>query len=206
MPPAEERRGWPPLPGDYRVLRYRAPVAVCTLNSGLASDLAKTAPEGLAIVGTTHTGNLGIERLIRNVVANPHIRRLVLCGEDTRQAVGHLPGQSLRSLFANGLDETGRIRGARGRRPILKNVTRGQVDALLRHVELVQLEGDIDAGELSSQVRRAAETAPSAFDGGVGDVPVETVAAVDFTVFLAQAAREAWRGEDCCAQERHDEA
>lgn len=28
-----ERRGWPPLPGDYHVVRYGAPVAVCTLNS-----------------------------------------------------------------------------------------------------------------------------------------------------------------------------
>lgn len=29
----ETRAGWPPLPGSYRVLRYHAPVAVCTLNS-----------------------------------------------------------------------------------------------------------------------------------------------------------------------------
>jgi tetrahydromethanopterin S-methyltransferase subunit A len=28
----EERQGWPPLPGAYTVLRYHAPVAVCTLN------------------------------------------------------------------------------------------------------------------------------------------------------------------------------
>jgi hypothetical protein len=36
---AEERVGWPPLPGNYHVLRYRAAVAVCTLNSeGLASS------------------------------------------------------------------------------------------------------------------------------------------------------------------------
>ena len=28
----EQRQGWPPLPGAYTVLRYHAPVAVCTLN------------------------------------------------------------------------------------------------------------------------------------------------------------------------------
>ena len=27
----EERKGWPPLPGAYTVLRYQAPVAICTL-------------------------------------------------------------------------------------------------------------------------------------------------------------------------------
>ncbi|MGE5158350.1 MAG: tetrahydromethanopterin S-methyltransferase subunit A, partial [Gemmatimonas sp.] len=101
-----ERSGWPPLPGEYTVLRYGASVAVCTLNSdALAKELAQLAPEGLAIVGTLRTENLGIERVIRNLLANPNIRWLVLCGDDTRQLVGHLPGQSMESLFANGLDD-----------------------------------------------------------------------------------------------------
>jgi hypothetical protein len=43
--PVEARAGWPPLPGSYRVLRYRAPVAVCTLNSqelvGVADPLIR---------------------------------------------------------------------------------------------------------------------------------------------------------------------
>lgn len=111
----EERTGWPPLPGDYSVIRYGAPVAVCALNSEpLVKRLGEHKPEGLAIVGTMHTENLGIERVIKNTLANPHIRFLLLCGEDTQQAVGHLPGQSFESLFHNGLDEQGRIIGARG--------------------------------------------------------------------------------------------
>ena len=109
------RPGWPPLPGDFYVIRYGAPVAVCTLNSeALALSLANRKPDGLAIIGTMHTENLGIERVIKNVLANAHIRFLLLCGEDTQQAVGHLPGQSLQSLFRNGLDDRGRINGARG--------------------------------------------------------------------------------------------
>jgi tetrahydromethanopterin S-methyltransferase subunit A len=107
----EHREGWPPLPGDYHVLRYRAPVAVCTLNSeALGAHLDALAPEGLAIVGTMHTENLGIERIIKNTTSNPHIRFLVLCGEDTQQAIGHLPGQSLQSLFENGVDERARMK------------------------------------------------------------------------------------------------
>lgn len=88
----EERRGWPPLPGDYAVIRYGAPVAVCALNSEpMVKALAGRKPDGLAVVGTMHTENLGIERVIKNTLANPHIRFLLLCGEDTRQAVDHLP-------------------------------------------------------------------------------------------------------------------
>ncbi len=36
------RQGWPPLPGAYQVLRYQAPVAVCTLTSeDLAAAVAR---------------------------------------------------------------------------------------------------------------------------------------------------------------------
>lgn len=173
---SEERTGWPPLPGDYHVVRYRASVAVCTLNSdGLAARLAALAPEGLAIAGTLHTENLGIERIVRNVLANPHIRRLLLCGEDTRQAIGHLPGQSLESLFEGGVDDGGRIRGAHGKRPILKNVTRAQVAAFLRQVALVSLIGETDPQAVSDEVRRSAAAAPGRFEGAPADAGVPTI-------------------------------
>ncbi|MBV8894294.1 MAG: tetrahydromethanopterin S-methyltransferase subunit A, partial [Acidobacteria bacterium] len=83
--PAKRRtsaRDGPPLAGSYYVLRYQAPVAVCTLNSGeLAGELRTLSPSRLSIVGTMHTENLGIERLIRNVAANLNLRFLVLCGQ-----------------------------------------------------------------------------------------------------------------------------
>ena len=173
-----ERGGWPPLLGDYHVLRYRAPVAICTLNSAeLASRLAELSPEGVALVGTLHTENLGIERIIRNVLANPHIRFLVLCGVDTQQAIGHLPGQSLASLFHEGLDERSRILGARGRRPVLANVSREQVDAFLRQVELVPLIGEVREDVIVARTRERAAHAPGPFDGAPADVVVETIRA-----------------------------
>jgi len=52
----QEREGWPPLPGDYTVLRYRAPVAICTLTDiDLATALTGRQPEGIAIVGSLQT-------------------------------------------------------------------------------------------------------------------------------------------------------
>ena len=70
----EERAGWPPLPGEYRVLRYRAPVAICTLTEEeLAARLADAQLTGVALVGRLHTESLGIERAIKNTVANPNI-------------------------------------------------------------------------------------------------------------------------------------
>ncbi|WP_428265856.1 DUF4346 domain-containing protein [Haliangium sp.] len=163
---AVERRGWPPLTGDYRVVRWRAPVAVCTLNSAeLAAHLSRDRPAGVSIVGTLHTENLGIERIIRNILANPHIRFLILCGEDTTQAIGHLPGQSLASLLANGLDERGRILGARGKRPVLKNVNREQVDAFRRQVEAIELLGEERSSVVRDRVRECTARDPGPFSG-----------------------------------------
>jgi tetrahydromethanopterin S-methyltransferase subunit A len=171
-----ERGGWPPLPGDYHVSRYRAPVALCTLNSdALAARVSERSPDGLAITGTLHTENLGIERLIKNVLGNPHLRFLILCGEDTQQAIGHLPGQSLESLFKGGMDERGRIRRARGKRPVLKNVRADQVEAFLEQVELVGLIGEQEEERIVETIAICASRDPGEFEGAPGDSGLETV-------------------------------
>jgi tetrahydromethanopterin S-methyltransferase subunit A len=129
----------------------------------------------MALVGTLRTENLGIERLLRNVLANPHVRVLVLCGDDARQAVGHLPGQSLASLFASGVDASGRILGAMGRRPVLKNVTREQVSAFLRQVSLVPMIGEEREDAVRQRVAACAVSAPGPFAEAPPDTGVEVV-------------------------------
>lgn len=177
----DERAGWPPLAGDYQVVRYRGTVAVCTLNSEtLAKSIADLAPDGVAVVGTMQTENLGIERLIRNVLANRNIRHLVLCGDDTRQAIGHLPGQSLDALVANGVDDGMRIVGARGKRPILKNVTASQVEMFRRQIALVSLVGTTDEGAIVEAIAACEARALGPFDGETAaEIEVDTVVATE---------------------------
>ena len=171
-----ERTGWPPLPGDYYVLRYQAPVAVCTLNSSeLAADIRGRAPAGLSIVGTLHTENLGIERLIRNVIGNPNLRFLILCGQDAQQRIGHLPGQSLASLFANGFDERLRIIGAQGKRPVLKNTTPDDIAAFRQSVELVNLLGEERTPVIADEIARCAARNPGIASRAGAENPVEVV-------------------------------
>lgn len=172
----EEREGWPPLPGDYSVVRYEAPVAVCALNSeSLAKGLRDRRPEGLAIAGTMHTENLGIERVIKNTLANPNIRFMVLCGEDTQRAIGHLPGQSFESLFRNGLDERGRIIGAKGKRPVLKNVNQDEIQAFLRQVELVPAIGEDDSDKIEKIISACAQRNPGPDPSPFKSAPVERI-------------------------------
>ena len=172
--PVEARAGWPPLPGSYRVLRYRAPVAVCTLNSEeLIAAVAVAEPEAIAIAGTLQTENLGIERLVTNVLANPFIRFLVVCGADSQKAIGHLSGQSLIALARNGMNENRRIISAKGKRPVLRNLEPTAVDHFRSTVEVIDLIGVSDIEPIRAAVRGCVDRNPGAADPfGPNHVPV----------------------------------
>ncbi|MEW6230919.1 MAG: hypothetical protein AB1566_01235, partial [Chloroflexota bacterium] len=65
-------------------------------------NLVRLAVEtGAALAGTLQTENIGIEKLICNMVGNPNIRYLVLCGEEV---IGHRTGDAVRALLQHGID------------------------------------------------------------------------------------------------------
>src|SRR5712691_2487560 len=104
---------WPVVDGSYSVGDSTAPVAVCALTSDELLRPIALLP-GVAIAGEVQTANLGIERIILNVTANPSIRFLLLCGKESRL---FRPGQSLAALAENGVDTEGHIIGAQGYEP-----------------------------------------------------------------------------------------
>ena len=115
--------------------------------------MAETPCAGSPLAQVQHfVQNLGIERLIENVVANTGIRRVVLCGADTAGKVGHFPGQSLLALVENGVDDKGRIIGAKGKRPVLKNVDPERVARFREQVVVVDRRGVEALGELRAVI------------------------------------------------------
>jgi tetrahydromethanopterin S-methyltransferase subunit A len=144
--PPEGTSSWPPLPGSYRVLDPRAEGSICTLASeDLYEALADEAPPGVAIVGSMVTENLGIERLVRNVVANPAVSWLLLCGIDSK---GHKAGESLLALSRNGVDAEMRIVGAPGQRARLANLTPAEVERFRRRVTVFSHLGVTNSDEV----------------------------------------------------------
>lgn len=173
----EARDGWPPLPGSYTVLRYNASVAVCTLtDETLAARVAGVAGSAIAIVGSVYTENLGIERIVMNILANPNIRFLLLCGPDSKQKIGHLPGQSMVALARHGLDDCSRIREAAGRRPVLKNVDRPAVAHFRSTVEVVDQIGESDVIAIVQRARDCAARSPGPSQPFESSRVVDTVA------------------------------
>jgi tetrahydromethanopterin S-methyltransferase subunit A len=153
-----KKRIWPFVPGSYYVLDPAAPVAVTTLGSvALAKEVADAKPTGLCIVGKVETENIGIEKIIRNVISNPAIRYFVCAGAEPPK---HLTGATFLALFKNGIDAARRIPGSPGMRPVLPNLDRAEVDAFRRQVEPINLIGCTDPALIAVKVAELAARAP----------------------------------------------
>jgi tetrahydromethanopterin S-methyltransferase subunit A len=126
-----------------------ASVSICTLaDDPLKLKLERDGRFQGIIIGGLHTENLGIEHIISYCLQNPHIRYIVVCGEDGQQAIGHLAGQSFIALAENGTDEQGTILGAKGKRPILKNLTPEAIQHFRKQVTLIDAIGETSADKV----------------------------------------------------------
>ena len=94
----EPAEGWPVINGDYIVGDPQS----CVAGATLASTLKRSwwMPEHIA--GPCKTENLGIEKMVANLISNPNIRFLLLCGSEVQ---GHITGQSIEALHASGVDQ-----------------------------------------------------------------------------------------------------
>lgn len=153
---------WPPVPGEYFAFcdGPSCPVAVSTLSSvELSERLASIRPKELCIVGKTETENIGIDKVIKNTITNPTIRFLLLAGRDPK---GHHSGRTLLALWENGVDEGVKVIGSPGRRPVLRNVTREEVEAFRRQVKVVDMIGCEDLDRIIEKLKElSSEPSPS---------------------------------------------
>ncbi len=171
---------WPPVEGEYTVIDRSAPIAVTTLSSvKLEAKLVKANPSGLCIVGKTETENIGIDKIVKNVISNTSISHLILAGKDT---AGHQSGKTLLALWENGVDKNMRIIGSEGRRPILKNVSSSDVDKFRKQITMDDQTGCENIRTLTRRVKELAVEAlsskPASGCGCHGDCSDQQTAAM----------------------------
>lgn len=131
-------KDWPLEKGDYLLGNPKSPVAVVTPIPD--KKIWKAGVEkGAAIGGRLLTANIGLEKLVCNIVSNPNIRFLVLAGKESR---GHKSGDALLALKAHGYDpKTKRIKGTKAQTPYLWNLEPGVVKRFREQVEVIDLLG-----------------------------------------------------------------
>jgi tetrahydromethanopterin S-methyltransferase subunit A len=177
---------WPVVDGEYVVGDPDAPVAVCTLTSEkLVDRLAQVAD--VAIAGQVFTANLGIERIVTNVTANPAIRFLLLCGKDSRL---FRPGQSLSALVDNGADEQSRIIGSEGYEPVVASLSASQIEQFRRQIELVDRSGESDPQVLAADIATLTARNPGRFDDSSLAVQATPLGSQRFTPIRPGGKRE----------------
>jgi tetrahydromethanopterin S-methyltransferase subunit A len=148
--------GYPPEEGCYLRGNDYSPVAVVVI---LRWEREKTPPSieqlvrvavesGAALAGTLQTENIGLEKVVCNLVANLNIRFLVVCGPETP---GHLVGDAILALAKNGVDPGKRIVGAKAPTPYLFNVPLEFIERFREQVTVIDL---VDEG--SPEVLRQA--------------------------------------------------
>lgn len=142
---------YPPEEGRYIRGNDASPVAVAII---LCSDADKIPPEienlvragiesGAALSGTIQTENIGFEKLICNVIANPNIRYLIIGGPESE---GHLTGEAMKELVRSGVDEKKRIRNTSSPHPFLHNIPTEFIDRFRKQLSVIdlQFEGNPD--------------------------------------------------------------
>jgi tetrahydromethanopterin S-methyltransferase subunit A len=154
---------WPPHPGEYIVGNPLGSVAICTMsNRELPQKLIAAVGPDLAIAGRCDTENIGIEKVVLNLLANSHIRWLVLCGVE---APGHRAADAFLRLKERGVDPNMRVLESASWRPVLKNLTLFDVARFREQIELVNLIGVTAVSEIVEAAHEAAKkpTAPLSF-------------------------------------------
>ena len=136
---------YPPEDGRYVRGNDASPVAVAII---LNHDADKIPPEieilvrtgiesGAALSGTIQTENIGFEKVVCNIVANPNIRYMIVGGPESE---GHLTGDALKALIRNGVDEKMRIRDTSAPHPFLYNLPMEFIDRFRKQLTLIDLQ------------------------------------------------------------------
>jgi len=149
--------GWPLVKGDFHSGDANSPVAVVTMGSHL--DEQGICDAGAALCGSCKTENLGLEKVIANVIANPNIRFILLVGTEVK---GHLSAQTLIALHKNGVKD-GRVVGAEGAIPFIENLNDAAIKRFQEQVEVVNIMETEDVSVVKAKINELKARDPGAF-------------------------------------------
>ena len=135
---------YPPEEGCYLRGNDHSPVVVIVILKWRREETPPSIEQlvragiesGAALSGTLQTENVGLEKIICNVIANPNIRYSIVCGPESP---GHSVGDAIKALYKNGLDENRRIIGTKSPAPFLFNIPKEWVDRFIKQTKLIDL-------------------------------------------------------------------
>ena len=143
-----------PWGGEFTTCSPNGCIAVVLLNIDYKPS------DKVAIYGPLKTENIGIEKIVANVISNPNIRYLAVCGDDIR---GHRSGSSLIALNKNGIDEHHKIIDAPGAIPYIENLNEEAIKRFREQIKIVDLLGVKDKEQISKVIDDHIAKSPQPF-------------------------------------------
>ena len=143
-----------PWGGDFVTGSYQNPIALVLLNIDFTPSV------DIAIYGKLKTENIGIEKIIANVISNPYIRFLIVVGEDIR---GHRSGKSLLCLHKYGIDENHRIKNAPGAIPFIENIDQDAINRFQQQITIIDLIDTTDPSNIENEIKKVLNTQVECF-------------------------------------------
>jgi tetrahydromethanopterin S-methyltransferase subunit A len=143
-----------PWGGEYTTYKDDSPVAVVLLN------IEYTPPNTIAIYGPLKTENIGIEKIVANTISNPHIRYIIICGDEIR---GHYSGSSLISLSKNGIDKNHRIINASGAIPYIENLDEKAIERFQKQIQVINMIGEKNKTKIDEKIDELIKKSPSSY-------------------------------------------
>ena len=165
--------GWPLVKGDFHSGDANSCVAVVTFGSHL--DEQGICDAGAAMCGSCKTENLGLEKVIANVIANPNIRFMLFCGTEVK---GHLSGQTFGALHKGGVKE-GRVVGAEGAIPFIENLNDAAIKRFQEQTEIVNIMESEDLNVIKAKINELKARDPGAFAADAIVVEVKEAGGVE---------------------------
>lgn len=159
---------YPPEEGCYLRGNDYSPVAVVVIlrwrrdktPTDIENMVRVAIESGAALAGTLQTENVGLEKVICNIVSNPNIRYLIVCGPESP---GHLVGDTILALDKNGLDERKHIIGTEAPTPYLFNIPLEFVERFRKQITIIDLINEGSPEILRQAVWSCYQEAPTTF-------------------------------------------
>jgi tetrahydromethanopterin S-methyltransferase subunit A len=149
--------GWPLVTGDFEVGEPQSCVAVSSTGSYFHIENLS----GVAIQGSDKTENIGLEKIMSNIISNPNIRFLIIAGAEVP---GHISGGAMIALHKSGVDpESHKIIGTKAAIPFIENLPAEAVERFRKQVEVIDMLGTEDYGVLNAKVKELSEKDPGAY-------------------------------------------
>ena len=143
-----------PWGGEFTTCKSDGCAAVVLLN------IEYTPSDKVAIYGPLKTENIGVEKIVANIISNPNIRYIIVCGDEIR---GHRSGKSLVALNKNGIDKQNRIIDAPGAIPYIENINEEAIKRFQSQIEIIDLVDIKDKKTIDKAIEDCIAKKPSSF-------------------------------------------